>query len=342
MSKNADKFSLQLQNFLTAYIINERNYSINTLLSYSSTFCLLIEFLNDKYNIQPSKITFNTILSEDVILSFLDWCEDVRKASVSTRNQRLAAIKSFIKYVQRNNPDLVYSCSKILNIQNKKGSSKVISFFTEEEIKLIIDYVLKYKDYKTLVIISVLYETGTRVSELINIMKNDVILEQAMPSIIIRNGKGNKTRVVLISKELVTIIKRYLNKNYTDFGDGYLFYTKFKKPYTRFGIYDLINRIVLNLKVKYPDKFKGKYHPHSFRHAKATHLYNNGVPLLSIKEFLGHSSVTTTEIYATPDNIKIREQIMSGNKELGIDSKYNENEKNDLKEWLNNYVKKMK
>lgn len=173
-------------------------------------------------------------------------------------------------------------------------------------------------------------------------MKNDVILEQAMPSIIIRNGKGNKTRVVPISKELVTIIKRYLNKNYTDFGDGYLFYTKFKKPYTRFGIYDLINRIVLNLKVKYPDKFKGKYHPHSFRHAKATHLYNNGVPLLSIKEFLGHSSVTTTEIYATPDNIKIREQIISGNKELGIDSKYNENEKNDLKEWLNNYVKKMK
>lgn len=73
-----------------------------------------------------------------------------------------------------------------------------------------------------------------------------------------------------------------------------------------------------------------------------THLYNKGVPLLSIKEFLGHLSVTTTEIYATPDNIKIGEQIMSGNKELGIDSKYNENEKNDLKEWLNNYVKKMK
>ena len=72
------------------------------------------------------------------------------------------------------------------------------------------------------------------------------------------------------------------------------------------------------------------------RHPNATHLYNNGVPLLSIKEFLEHSSVTTTEIYATPDNIKIREQIMNGNKELGIDSKYNENEKNDLKEWLNN------
>lgn len=342
MSKQIDKFSFQLQSFLTTYIINERNYSINTRLSYSSTFCLLIEFLDEKCKIQPNKITFNDVLSKNIILSFLDWCENERNSSISTRNQRLAAIKSFVKYVQRNNPDLIDSCSQILSIQNKKGSSKVISFFTEEEIKLIIDYVVKYKDYKTLVIISVLYETGVRVSELINIMKNDVVLDQAMPSIIIRNGKGNKTRVVPISKELVAIIKRYLDKDYINFGDGYLFYTKFKKSYTRFGIYDLVDRIVLNLKEMYPENFKGNYHPHSFRHAKATHLYNNGVPLLSIKEFLGHSSITTTEIYATPDNVKIREQIMNGNKDLFIDSKYDDYKKDDLKEWLNNYVKKMK
>jgi len=266
MSKKTDRFSFQLQTFLTNYIINERNYSINTRLSYASTFCLLIEFLDEKYNIKPNKINFDHVLSKDVILNFLDWCQYERKSSVSTRNQRLAAIKSFVKYVQRNNPALMDSCSNVLEIQNKKGSSKVISFFTEEEIKLIIDYIVKYKSYKTLVIISVLYETGVRVSELINIMKNDVILDQAMPSIIIRNGKGNKTRVVPISKELTTIVKQYLDKNYVDFGGGYLFYTQLKKTYTRFGIYDLVERIIVILKEKHPESFKGNYHPHSFRH----------------------------------------------------------------------------
>lgn len=96
-------------------------------------------------------------------------------------------------------------------------------------------------------------------------------------------------------------------------------YTKFKNPYTRFGIYDFIgSRLVTKLKYQYLNSFKGNYHSHSFRHYKAIHLYNNGTMLLTIKGFLGHLSITATEIYATPDIKRIREQIEKGNVNLNI------------------------
>ena len=89
----------------------------------------------------------------------------------------------------------------------------------------------------------------------------------------------------------------------------------------------------------YPLNFQGNYSPHSLRHSKGTHLYNNGTPLLYIKDFLGHSSVTTTEIYATPDSKKQREQILNNAKEIKIKNKYTNKKKDDLDNWLKNNMK---
>ena len=91
----------------------------------------------------------------------------------------------------------------------------------------------------------------------------------------------------------------------------------------------------MDLKEKYPSNFKGNYHPHSFRHSKGTHLYNNGTPLLYIKDFLGHSTISTTEIYATPDTKKQREQILNNAKEIKVKNRYT----NSKKENLENYLK---
>ena len=161
-------------------------------------------------------------------------------------------------------------------------------------------------------------------------------LQSTLPSVIIRNGKGNKTRIIPINDELKNIIEVYLDKSYVDYGSGYLLYTKFKKTFTRFGIYDFVNRLIIKLQQKYLKLFIGNYHPHLFRHPKATRLYNNGVMLLTIKDFLGHSSITTTEIYAAPDSKHIREQIEKGNVELNITNNYSDDQKSDLLEWLRN------
>ena len=133
-----NRFSKLVQEFLTNYIIGECNYSMNTKASYSATFHLLLEFTNEEKNIKPNKIEIETITKE-VIIQFLDWLETNRNVSVQTRNQRLACIKSFYKYVQSNEPDLFNTCSLILSIKNKKVPNKIISYFSEDEIRIIIN-----------------------------------------------------------------------------------------------------------------------------------------------------------------------------------------------------------
>lgn len=331
-----NRFSKIVQTFLTTYIISECNYSGNTKSSYATTFHLLLEFMNNEKNIKPNKIEIETITKE-VIVQFLDWLETNRNVSIKTRNQRLACIKSFYKYVQSNEPDLFETCSLILSIKNKKVPNKMISYFTEEEIKIIIDYLNKCKDFKKLTMICVLYETGARVSEFISIKLDDLKLSDNAS--ITLYGKGNKTRIVPISQELVKLINKYLKEVYVNYGDDYLLYSTQKKKYYRNSINKIITTLIKNLKIKYPNYFKGNYHPHSFRHTKATHLYNNGTPLLYVKEFLGHSTLTSTEIYATPDSKKQREEILKNSESINIKNKYSNNKKDNLDNWLKNNMK---
>lgn len=331
-----NRFSKLVQEFLTSYLIGECNYSMNTKSSYSTTFYLLLEFMNEEKNIKPNKIEIE-LITKEVIIQFLDWLETNRSVSISTRNQRLACLKSFYKYVQSNEPNLFETCSLILNIKNKKVPNKMISYFTENEIKIMINHLNSIKDLKKLTMICVLYETGSRVSELINIKLNDLNLSDNAS--ITLYGKGSKTRIVPISQELVKLINKYLKEIYINYGEEYLFYSTHKKKYYRNSINKIINQIVLKLNLKYPEYFKGNYHPHSFRHTKATHLYNNGTPLLYVKEFLGHSTITSTEIYATPDSKKQREEILKNSETINTKNKYSNNKQDDLDNWLKNNMK---
>lgn len=328
-----NRFSKLIQGFLTNYIIGECNYSMNTKSSYSTTFYLLIEFLNKEKKITPNKIEIESITKE-VIVQFLDWLETDRSVSIQTRNQRLACIKSFYKFVQSNEPDLFDTCSLILSIKNKKVPNKMISYFTENEIKSMINYLNTIKDLKKLTMICVLYETGARVTEFINIKLDDLNLSDNAS--ITLYGKGNKTRIIPISQELVKLINKYLKEVYINYRENYLFYSNYKKKYSRYSINKIIKKITIRLNLLYPDKFKKNYHPHSFRHTKATHLYNNGTPLLYIKDFLGHSTITSTEIYATPDSKKQREEILRNSESINTKNKYSNTQKDSLDSWLKN------
>lgn len=331
-----NRFSKLVQSFLTTYTIGECNYSMNTKASYSTTFHLLLEFMNKEKNIRPNKIEIETITKE-VIVQFLDWLETNRNVSVQTRNQRLACIKSFYKYVQSNEPNLFDTCFLILSIKNKKVPNKIISYFSEDEIRIMINYLNNSKDLKKLTMICVLYETGARVSEFINIKLNDLNLSDNAS--ITLYGKGNKVRVVPISQELVKLINKYLKEVYINYGEDYLFYSTQKKKYYRNSINKIITTLVNDLKIKHPNYFYGSYSPHSLRHTKATHLYNNGTPLLYIKEFLGHSTVSSTEIYATPDSKKQRKEILKNSESIKTKNKYSNNKKDDLNNWLKNNMK---
>lgn len=331
-----NRFSKLVQKFLTSYIIRECNYSMNTRMSYSTTFHLLLEYIEEVKNIKPNKIEIESITKE-VIVQFLDWLETYRNVSISTRNQRLACLKSFYKYIQINELDLFDTCSTILSVKNKKVPTKMISYFTEEEIKIMITYLNNCKDLKKLTMVCVLYETGARVSEFVNIKLSDLNLSENAS--VTLYGKGNKTRIVPISQELVILINKYIKEVYINYGGDYLFYSNYKKQYSRFGIGYIIKNLVDDLKSSYPIYFKGNYHPHSFRHTKATHLYNNGTPLLYIKDFLGHSTITSTEIYATPDSKKQREEILKNSESIKTKNRYSKVKQETLDNWLKNNMK---
>lgn len=331
-----NRFSKLVQDFLTTYIIGECNYSMNTKASYSITFYLLLKFMEEEKGIKTNKIKIESFTKE-VIIQFLDWLETTRNVSIQTRNQRLTCLKSFYKYVQSNEPDLFDTCSLILSIKNKKVPNKIIPYFSENEIKIMINYLNDIKDLKKLTMVCVLYETGARVSEFINIKLSDLDLSES--SSITLYGKGNKTRIVPIGQELVKLINRYLKEDYINYGEDYLFYSNYKKKFSRSSINKIISKLIKKLNNKYPSNFNKNYTPHSFRHTKATHLYNNGTPLLYIKEFLGHSTITSTEIYATPDTKKQREEILKNAETINTKGKYSNDKKDSLDNWLKNNMK---
>ncbi len=138
---------------------------------------------------------------------------------------------------------------------------------------------------------------------------------------------------------ILKLINKYLKELYINYGDDYLFYSNYKKRYSRSSINKMIDKLTEKLNSKYPDHFKKKFHPHSFRHSKATHLYNNDTPLLYIKDFLGHSTIVSTEIYATPDSEKQRQQILKNAEQITTKNKYSKFKKESLDTWLKSNMK---
>ena len=281
----------------------------------------------------------NRIFSYDFLkLEFRDIYEDIEELRKKTTHDDIekninALIGDIIYYIYKKN-SILYD--EKIQWNKRLEMLKEINIIPSE-IKIMINYLNKCKDLKKLTMICVLYETGARVSEFINIKLEDLKLSDNAS--ITLYGKGNKTRIVPISQELVKLINKYLKEVYVNYGDDYLLYSAQKKKYYRNSINKIITTLITDLKINYPNYFKGNYHPHSFRHTKATHLYNNGTPLLYVKEFLGHSTLTSTEIYATPDSKKQREEILKNSESINIKNKYSNNKKDDLDNWLKNNMK---
>lgn len=283
MIMNKD-FPYYLSNFLQEYLNIERNFSNNTIISYKKAFQLLVEYLIKKKSFKLKDVTFTNVTRE-IIIDFLDYLEIEKKNSIRTRNQRLAAIKSFYQYCAIDEIDNIDNIKKILSIHSKKETKKIVDFLTEEEVKVIFDNIdvsLK-KGKRNLTLLVLLYDTAARASEIINLKVNDIHLEEKY---IVLEGKGKKMRIVPIMEQTKILLISYLNL--FDIKSGYLFQNKNNKMNERF-IRDVIN--ACNILEK-------KISPHTFRHTRAVHLLDKGVNIVYIQELLGHSSINTTMEYA--------------------------------------------
>jgi Site-specific recombinase XerD len=330
MSKS---FALYVTKYFGEYLPHHKGVSENTLRSYRDTFVQIIEYLGSIHKIPCSKISFENF-TRDRILGFLDYLEIERKVSPSTRNQRLAAIHSFFHFIQRNELSYFSQCAEILAIEFKKTPEPVIEYLSIEEQQFLFSLpdVNNHHEIRDLAILTTLYETGARVQELIDLRLGSISL-YSCPTIIL-NGKGNKTRTVPIGSDTASILKNYIREYAIIKAEQHLFTNSRQNCLTRVGVQYIINKYVERGRKLNPEMFNKNITNHSFRHSKSMHLLEAGVNLLYIRDFLGHTSVTTTEIYAKANAEIKRKVIEQHGALLDIQDKYSMTKKDELLDWL--------
>lgn len=303
-------FAKYLTDFLAVYLPAQKNASKNTIHSYRDTFKLLLHYCQDIKGIPAERLKLN-VLSSGWITEFLAWLEADRKCSISTRNQRLAALHSFFRYVQAEEPASLFYFQKIMAIPIKKAKQTVVDYLTPEAIKLLLEQPDKHtaKGRRDLTLMSALYDTGARVQELIDLKVCDVTLQT--PAIITLTGKGNKTRRVPIMKTTASLLQSYIleNKLNEPWKNTYpLFINNQNCKLTKEGVSYIVSKYAASarkISTLVPEKVKN----HMLRHSKAMHLLQAGVNLIYIRDFLGHVDLKTTEIYARADTEMKRKAV---------------------------------
>lgn len=309
--KKAD-FPYYLTSFLGKYLPGQKNVSPNTIESYATTFKLFLVFCENEKKIKAERLKLNLIIHE-LVIEFLDWIEKSRHCSISTRNQRLVALHSFFRYVQKESPENLYEIQKILRIPNKKGPKTLVPFLTGEEMKILLsqpDTTTK-EGRRDLVLLVVLYDSAARVQELIDLKIKDVRLSN--PAVIKLHGKGNKTRQVPIMEKARKLLEDYLKhqkiNDAISKGDQPLFVNQNRQKLSRWGVSYIINKYVGLAKKDSKFTVSFPVTPHVFRHSKSMHLLQSGVNLIYIRDILGHCDCSTTEIYARADTEMKRKAI---------------------------------
>lgn len=322
-------FSKYISDFISKYLPNEKGASANTISAYRDTFILLINFIENTKGVKIEKLTLEKIKKETV-LEFLDWIQKERKCSNSTRNARLAAIHSFYKYLQYISLDNLYECQKILSINVKRVKQETMNYLTIEGMQLLLRQpdTGTVKGRRDLTLLSLMYDSGARVQEMIDLTPSRLRLNK--PSTIKIIGKGNKARLVPMLDAQTNHLKNYLKENRLNesFADMHpLFFNSRKEKLTRAGISHILLKYCTMAreenKILIPDKISC----HSLRHSKAMHLLQAGVNLVYIRDILGHVSIQTTEIYARAD---------SKQKRIAIEKAYVNINPNEEPAWTKN------
>ena len=328
-------FAYYLSKFLSVYLTGIEGLSENTILSYRDTFSLFLNFIAVEKEFDINKITLSD-LTKELILDYLDWLEISRKCKPTTRNVRLFAIRSFFKFLQFEYPDRFIEWQRIIMIPKKKTISKVVEYLSIEEVKALLEQpdINNKRGMRDQVMLSLLYEGGLRVQELIDLEIDDIRIDN--PSVIKVNGKGNKVRVIPISNNIKTRIQTYISiRQNDDCKNNVLFVSKHKTKFTRAGVNYLLKSYYSKMTETENFTYK-KISCHSLRHSKAIHMLESGVNLVYIRDFLGHSSVQTTEIYARL-NIETKKKIMEEYSKVEIEKQDALWHKKDgLLDWLKN------
>lgn len=303
-----------LKKWATQYLPDEEGKKPKTIKSYKASWRIFLRYMYSVKGIASDKVQFSD-LSYETITDFLKWLEDVRKCGQETRNNRLAAISKFSEYAQNRDFDAAACFRKAcLKIPYKHPfKEKERAFFTKEEVAILFSMPeprgnMGYRDH---VILPMLYATGCRAEELCSLMVGDIKFKDGEKATIHIMGKGGKSRTIKIPIEMSSMLENYIRKmRISNQPERYLFASQRNAKMTVSCLEQLFKKYVDKAKREYPSLFPARvYTPHSMRHTTAVHMLEAGVPLVVIKQFLGHSHLVTTEIYARMSQGSVNDRL---------------------------------
>jgi len=300
--------SALVQKFFTDRLYAQMEASPHTVASYRDTFRLLLTYVGEKCEKLPTMLTIDD-LSVDTISDFLDDLEKNRKNSARSRNTRLAAIRSFFRFVAIYEPAYMFHCQKILNMPGKRFIRRQVEFLNAQEMQAL----LNAPDCSTWVgrrdhaILAIMLQTGLRASELIGLRCHDVSLETGAH--VRCTGKGRKHRATPLGQETVRVMKCWI-KERCGSGDDPLFPTIHGSKMSRDALEHLVKRHVETACKVCPSLVGKRVSPHVLRHSTAMNLLHHDVDQAVIALWLGHESVETTQVYIHAD-MKLKERALA-------------------------------
>lgn len=330
-------FAHHLTSFLTDYLPAQRNVSANTIKAYRDVFVLFLRYCRDARKLIPERLQLQQI-DAPFIMEFLEFLEKERQCRTRTRNHRLAALHSFFRYLQTESPEYILQWQRILAIPFHRFEPRVIRYLAPDDLKAILSMpdLATRSGRRDALLLSLLYDSGARVQELINIRLRDIRLDS--PPYVRLTGKGRKTRMVPLMASTVALLSEYLTGNgrcVPNDTDNPLFTNRFREKLSRSGIRYILLKHTKRASLTRPG-LKDPISPHTLRHTKAMHLLETGNPLVVIRDFLGHVDINTTEIYARSNLEMKREALEKAEKLSPTITPPKPTWKNDKKllEWL--------
>ena len=309
-----EEFYKTILSFLDTYLVKQRNFSENTRKSYKKALKLLLEFFKDTKGLNNYEIGFDDLTYQN-ISDYLIWLSSSRECSDQTVNQRLMAIRSFVKYAGILDPSRITRQIEVSNVPAKKIQQTVVGFLSESALEVLFQQpdIHKKTGYRDYCFMTLMYDVGARCQELLDLRVCDMKLE-GKKSVIYLTGKGQKTRRLPISENVANNMKGYISRFHpSEIPDStaFVFFTEWHGSRHQMSP----DAVALFLK-KYAASsheinkdIPEKIHPHLLRHSRAMHLYRGGMPLPLLSEFLGHADVNTTRIYAWSDTEMKRDAI---------------------------------
>lgn len=311
-----------IMRYLQGYLQDVKNLSLNTLLTYRDGLKMLLNFTSIKLH-RPIDQLAITDITEPLIIDFLRDIEINKGSSIKSRNLRLSTIKSFATYVSQHCPEYVEWTRIIKTIPAKKDIKKVIPCFNVKEIEALIsspDRTTR-KGQRDYTLLLTMYNVGARVSEITNLKVKDVYLgKKTEISYLSIMGKGRKERTCPIwERTKIALSQMIAGKGQ----DEYVFLNRYGAPISRHGIFNMVKFYGERVAENVPSIKNKRISPHTIRHTIATHLLASGVDLNTIKLWLGHESLDTTNIYTQMD-LEMKDAIIKS-------CKYDDGKKHKVK-----------